>query len=181
MNNRLKPIIESLIFVSLEPISSENLKEILSDVPKEEIEIAIKSLMEDYNNGEKGIQITRAAGGYIFSTNPEYDPYIRKMLNLDRKNRLSPASLEALTTIAYHQPITLSEISAMRGVDSSHSVKTLLKKKLIKITGRKKSPGKPLIYRTTDQFLTYFSLDSIDDLPSEEEISKLLEEENDED
>ena len=87
---------------------------------------------------------------------------------------------QALTTIAYHQPITLAEISAMRGVDSSHSVKTLLKKKLIKITGRKKSPGKPLIYRTTDQFLTYFSLDNLDDLPSEDEISKLLEEEDDE-
>lgn len=181
MNNRLKHIIESLIFVSLEPISSENLKEILNDFPEEEIDRSIKSLIESYNDEEKGIQITRAAGGYIFSTNPEYDQYIRKMLKLDRKNRLSPASLEALTTIAYHQPITLSEISAMRGVDSSHSVKTLLKKKLIKITGRKKSPGKPLIYRTTDQFLTYFSLDSIDDLPSEEEISKLLEEENDED
>ena len=181
MNNRLAHIIESLIFVSLEPISTENLKDILSDFKEKDINDAIELLITSYNDGERGIQISRAAGGYIFSTNPEYDPYIRRMLNLDRKNRLSPASLEALTTIAYHQPITLAEISAMRGVDSSHSVKTLLKKKLIKITGRKKSPGKPLIYRTTDQFLTYFSLDSLDDLPSEDEISKLLEEEDDED
>lgn len=180
MNNRLAHIIESLIFVSLEPISSENLKDILSDFTENDINDAIEALISSYNDGERGIQLSRAAGGYIFSTNPEYDLYIRKMLNLDRKNRLSPASLEALTTIAYHQPITLAEISAMRGVDSSHSVKTLLKKKLIKITGRKKSPGKPLIYRTTDQFLTYFSLDNLDDLPSEDEISKLLEEEDDE-
>lgn len=180
MNKRLAHIIESLIFVSLEPISTENLKDILSDFTEKDINNAIDMLITTYNDGERGIQLTRAAGGYIFSTNPEYDAYIRKMLNLDRKNRLSPASLEALTTIAYHQPITLAEISAMRGVDSSHSVKTLLKKKLIKITGRKKSPGKPLIYRTTDQFLTYFSLDNLDDLPSEDEISKLLEEEDDE-
>jgi segregation and condensation protein B len=96
-----------------------------------------------------------------------------------KKAKLSSAALEALSAIAYHQPSTLAEISAIRGVDSSHTLKTLLQKKLIKIVGRKKSPGGPLIYRTTDKFLAYFGLTDIKDLPSPEEISKILEEEKD--
>jgi segregation and condensation protein B len=85
--------------------------------------------------------------------------------------------LETLATVAYHQPITLAEISALRGVDTTHSLKNLLQRKLVKITGRKKGPGRPLIYRTTERFLAYFGLDSLKDLPSEEEITKILDEE----
>jgi segregation and condensation protein B len=99
------------------------------------------------------------------------------MLHLDKKTRLSPAALETLSIIAYHQPLTLSEISAMRGVDSAHSLKTLLLKRLVKITGRKKSPGKPLIYRTSNKFLSYFGLNSLKDLPTPDEIEKILVEE----
>ncbi|GAG27244.1 unnamed protein product, partial [marine sediment metagenome] len=112
-------------------------------------------------------------------TKTENDKWIKRLLNLEKKSKLSPAALETLSTVAYHQPITQAEISSLRGVDSTHALKTLLKKRLLKITGRKKSPGRPLIYRTTNKFLIYFGLDSIKDLPSNEEIEIILgEEEN---
>jgi len=82
-----------------------------------------------------------------------------------------------LSIIAYHQPVTLAEISSLRGVDTTHTLKVLLEKKLVKIVGRKKGPGRPLIYRTTDRFLSHFGLNSLKDLPSQEEISKIIEKE----
>lgn len=176
MQNRLKEIIESLIFISLEPLTLEKIKSVLTEFPAGEIEKAIKELLATYSTNDRGIQIIQSAGGYLFSTKPEHDQWIKRLLQLDRKVRLSAAALETLSAIAYHQPITLAEISALRGVDSSHTLKTLLYKKLIKIVGRKKSPGKPLIYRTTDKFLTYFGLNNLDDLPSPEELAKILDE-----
>jgi segregation and condensation protein B len=178
MTTRLKDVIESLIFVSLEPLNLEKIKSICTEFSNGEIEEAIQELIASYAANERGIQIIQAAGGYLFSTKSEYDQWIRRLLSLDRKSKLSHAALETLATVAYHQPITLAEISAFRGVDATYSLKTLLQKKLVKITGRKKSPGRPLIYRTTEKFLSYFGLNNIKDLPSEEEILKILDEEN---
>jgi len=178
MENRLKEIIESLIFMSLEPLTLEKIKGVLTEFNEREIEQAITELLETFVTNERGIQIIQAAGGYLFSTKPEHNSWIKRLLRLERKNRLSSAALETLSAIAYHQPITLAEISALRGVDSSHTLKTLLQKRLVKIVGRKKSPGNPLIYRTSEKFLAYFGLNNIKDLPSPEEMSKILEEEN---
>lgn len=180
MNTQLSGIIESLLFVSSEPLSTEKLKNVLTEYSEQEIESSLAVILEKYTSHPGGIQIIRTGGGYLFATRAEHDPWIRRLLRVNRKNKLSPAALETLSTIAYHQPITLAEICAFRGVDATHSLKTLLQKKLVKIVGRKKSPGKPLIYRTSERFLTYFGLDSLKDLPSQEEISKLLEEERDE-
>jgi segregation and condensation protein B len=176
MNNRLKTIIEALIFISQKPLTLEKIKNVLEEFPLEDIDKAIEELLKSYNSNERGIQIIKSAGGYIFSTKPEDDRWIRRLLQIERKNKLSPAALETLSTVAYHQPITLSEISALRDTDSSHTLRTLLQKKLIKIVGRKKSPGRPLIYRTSDKFLAYFGLNSLKELPTQEEISKILEE-----
>ncbi len=176
MTSELKDIIESLIFVAQEPVSPEKLKAVLGDFKAEDIDRALSELEHAYTDDNRGIQIQNVAGGYIFVTRPEFDSYIKKMLHLDKKTRLSPAALETLSIIAYHQPLTLSEISAMRGVDSAHSLKTLLLKRLVKITGRKKSPGKPLIYRTSSKFLSYFGLNSLKDLPTPDEIEKILDE-----
>jgi segregation and condensation protein B len=178
MTARLKDVIESLIFVSLEPLNLEKIKSICTEFSNGEIEGAIQELVASYASNERGIQIIQAAGGYLFSTKSEYDQWIRRLLSLDQKSKLSRAALETLATVAYHQPITLAEISAFRGVDATYSLKTLLQKKLVKITGRKKSPGRPLIYRTSEKFLSYFGLNNIKDLPSEEEILKILDEEN---
>lgn len=177
MKKRLKELIESLIFVSLEPLSLEKIKSVLQEFPEEEIERAIKDLLESYVSNESGIHIIHSAGGYLFSTRSEFDLWIRRLFRTERKNRLSPAAIETLSAVAYHQPITLAEISVLRGVDSTHTLKVLLRKKLAKIVGRKKSPGKPLIYRTTNKFLSHFGLSNIKELPSQEEISKILEEE----
>jgi len=177
MTDEMKSIIEALIFVAQEPLTLEKIKSVLTDFSGEKIEEVLSELEKQYTSGRHGIQIQKSAGGYLFVTRPEHDPWVKKMLHMDKKSRLSPAALEALTIIAYHQPLTLAEVSAMRGVDSAHSLKTLLLKRLIKITGRKKSPGKPLIYRTTTKFLTYFGLNSLKDLPTREEIEKILEEE----
>jgi len=170
----LKEIIESLIFVSLEPLSLEKIAETLSDYPAAEVERALQDLIQSTSSAERGIAIIQSGGGYVFTTRPEFDPWVRRFLKIDRKSKLSTASLETLSIVAYHQPITLSEISALRNVDSSYTIKTLLEKKLVKITGRKKSPGNPLIYRTTERFLAYFGLNSLDELPTEEEIAKIL-------
>jgi segregation and condensation protein B len=179
MNLNLKPIIESLIFISREPLTFEKIKSILNEIPDKEIETAISELIRTYSSQDKGIKITKTGGGYLFITKTENDKWIKRLLNLEKKSKLSPAALETLSTVAYHQPITQAEISSLRGVDSTHALKTLLKKRLLKITGRKKSPGRPLIYRTTNKFLIYFGLDSIKDLPSNEEIEIILgEEEN---
>jgi segregation and condensation protein B len=173
----LQSIIEALIFVSQEPVGLDKLKGILGDFTEEEIESAAADLERSYAGNHKGIRIQRSAGGFLFVTHPECEPWIRVMLHQDKRSRLSSAALETLSVIAYHQPVTLAEISALRGVDASHALKTLLLKRLIKITGRKKSPGKPLIYRTSTKFLTYFGLNSLDDLPTREEIEGLLDEE----
>jgi len=177
MKAYLKDIIESLIFISLEPLSIEKIKSILTEFQDKDIDIAINDLLENYTSNKRGIQIVQSAGGFLFSTNPDYDMWIKRLLNVNIKNKLSPAALETISAIAYYQPITLAEISALRGVDSTHSLKSLLQKRLVKIVGRKKGPGRPLIYRTSKRFLTYFGLQSINDLPSQEEILKILEEE----
>ncbi|HEK86008.1 MAG: SMC-Scp complex subunit ScpB [Candidatus Saccharicenans sp.] len=177
MNEQLKAILEVLIFISQEPLTLNKIKEVLGEVPEEELDSALQALQQDYADSRRGIQIIQSAGGYLFATKPEHDQWVRRFLQIEKKSKLSSAALETLSIIAYHQPITQAEISAIRGVDSTYSLKTLLQKKLIKIVGRKKAPGNPLIYRTTERFLQYFGLNSLDDLPKEEEIAKILEEE----
>lgn len=177
--SRLKDIIESLLLVSTEPLPLLSLQGILHEYGKEEIHAALEELQSQYAEDEKGIQISQASGGYYFTTNPNYDEYVQRLLRDEKKSKLSHAALETLSIVAYHQPITQAEISSIRGVDASHSLRTLLHKKLVKIIGRKKSPGNPLIYSTTKRFLIYFGLDSLKDLPTQEEIEKIIEDDRD--
>jgi segregation and condensation protein B len=176
--NDLPAILEALIFISVEPLTPDKMKEVLADVPPEDIDRAVEELVRKYEAGESAFRIIASAGGYVFSTKPAYDPYVRKLLQIERRRKLSGQALEALSAVAYHQPVTQSEISAIRGVDSTYALHTLLENKLIKIAGRKDAPGRPLIYRTTEKFLAHFGLNVIEDLPSEEELKKLMQEEN---
>ncbi|TRZ88156.1 SMC-Scp complex subunit ScpB [bacterium] len=177
MTDHLKEIIESLIFISQDPLTSDKIQSVLEDAAAEDIRKAIDELVLSYDSPEHGIRIIQTGGGYIFATKPDQDRPVRRLLQIERKNKLSPAGLETLCSVAYHQPVTQAEISALRGVDSTSTLKTLLEKKLIKIVGRKKAPGNPLVYRTSEKFLQYFGLNSLDELPSEEEIAKILQEE----
>jgi len=178
MMENLKEIIEALIFISVEPLTLEKMKDVLTEVPEPDIEQAVGELVSHYESANSAIRIIHSAGGYVFSTKPAYDPYVRHLLQIERKKKLSSQALETLSAVAYHQPVTLAEISAIRSVDSTYALHTLLENKLIKIVGRKEAPGRPLIYRTTEKFLAYFGLNSIEDLPSEEELKKLMQEEN---
>jgi segregation and condensation protein B len=177
MSSDLKNIIEALVFISQEPLTLNRIKAVLEGAPAEEVRAATDELLQDYAAAGRGIQVVHTGGGYILSTRPEHDRWVRRLLQIERKNKLSSAALETLSGIAYHQPVTQAEISAIRGVDSTYTLKTLLEKKLIKIIGRKKAPGNPLVYRTSERFLQYFGLNSLDELPSEEEIGKILQEE----
>lgn len=178
MTENLKEIIESLIFISVDPLTPEKIREVLPDVPEPQISQAVQDLVSGYSASGVAIRIIQTAGGYIFSTKPEYDPYVRRLLQIERKSKLSHQALETLSAIAYHQPVTLPEISAIRSCDSTYALHSLLEKKLIKIVGRKDAPGRPLLYRTSDKFLVYFGLNALEDLPKEEELKKLMEEEN---
>jgi len=174
----LKEILEALIFISVEPLTVEKMKEVLTEVPEADIAEAIRALVTTYETSGGAIRIIQTAGGYVFSTKPEHDPFVRRLLQIERKKKLSGQALETLSAVAYHQPVTQAEISAIRGVDSTYSLHTLLENKLIKIVGRKEAPGRPLLYRTTEKFLAYFGLNAVEDLPSEEELKKLMQEEN---
>jgi segregation and condensation protein B len=177
MSSPLKNLVESLIFVSQEPLTLERIQAVCEGVPAEDIRAAVEAVAADCAEDGRGVQLIRAGGGWLFTTKPAFDREVRRLLQIERRNRLSSAGLETLAAIAYRQPVTQSEVSAIRGVDSTGALKTLLEKKLIKIVGRKKAPGNPLVYRTSDEFLLYLGLDSLDELPSEDEIAKILQEE----
>ncbi len=172
----LQGIIEALIFISQDPLTVDRIKSVLEGASAEDIQAAVDGLVAGAESRPGGIRIIQVAGGYVFATRPDHDRWVRRLLQIERKNRLSSASLETLCTVAYNPDITQAEISALRGVDASGTLKTLLEKKLIRIVGRKKAPGNPLVYRTSDKFLQYFGLNSLEELPSEEEIGRILQE-----
>lgn len=176
--DKLKSTLEALIFISVEPLSMEKMKEVLAGVPEEEILGALTELGLELEAEPRAVRLTQTGGGWVLMTKPSFDLYVRKLLQIERRKKLSPAALETLSAVAYHQPTTQVDIMTIRSVDSTHSLHTLLENKLIKISGRKDAPGRPLLYRTTEKFLTYFGLNSLEELPREEELKKILEEGN---
>ncbi len=115
----LKTLVEALIFVSQEPVTMERLQAVLEGVPAADIQSAIDRLVADAGAAGRGIHVIRVGGGWLFATKPDHDREVRKLLQIERKNRLSSAGLETLAAIAYRQPVTQSEVSAIRGVDST--------------------------------------------------------------
>ena len=133
-------------------------------------------MKEEYQS--RNLQILEVADGYQLCTRHEFNDWIRKFLKLDRSSRLSQPSLDTLSIIAYKQPLTRQEVDEIRGVDSSGVIKTLLEKKVIGPAGRKKVPGRPIMYRTTQKFLEYFGLKDLSDLPTLEDLKEELEDED---
>ena len=160
----LKKILETLLFITDAPLSIKKLAGITEE--KEEIiKDHIKSLQEDYEKSGSTFQIRQTAGGWQMATRAEYGIWVRKLYNTKMTVRLTQAALETLCIVAYKQPITKSEIEAVRGVDSSGPLDTLTQRKLIYVSGRKEIPGRPLLYATTQEFLRQFGLNTIKDLP----------------
>ncbi len=153
--------LEAVLFMAAEPLPPGELAEILGVTPGE-LEELVLQLEAAY--GGRGIQVTRLAGGYQVATRPEYGPYVAK-LHKPERFRLSRAALETLAIVAYKQPVTRPEIEAIRGVNSDSVLDTLSQYELVCEAGRKETPGRPLLYRTTRNFLGHFGLNSVEDLP----------------
>jgi segregation and condensation protein B len=135
---------------------------------------AIDALRERYAAGPGGLTVEQVAGAFRLATKPEVGAMVRQFFRQRNRTRLSPAALETLAIIAYRQPITAPEIQAMRGVDPSGALKSLLEKSMVRILGRKKVVGNPLLYGTTKQFLVHFALNQLEDLPSIEEFDEFI-------
>ena len=165
----IKPILESLFFVSDSPIRLETLVEILPESNKEAILEGIRQIQTEYEDRSKGIELTEIAGGYQFRTKPSWAGWVNR-LKRAKAVKLSQAALETLAIIAYRQPVIRPAIEEVRGVDSGSVLHTLLEKGLIKIMGRKDLPGRPIVYGTTQTFLELFSLNALSDLPNLQEI-----------
>ena len=168
-------IIEALLFASPEPLTQKKINLIFEENPPN-LEAVSKRLSELYLAQGNSFTIQGVAGGFQLRTLPKYDLYVRRLLNKTGKLHLSQAALESLAIVAYKQPISKPEVEMIRGVDCSGVLKTLLKKSLIKIKGRNESPGRPLMYVTTDQFLQAFGLSRIAELPKLKEVAELLDE-----
>lgn len=158
----LKEVLQALLFVADAPLSLTTLCEVTGE-PPELVEQALHALQRELA-AQGAIQLIAVAGGYQLATKPEYAPYIARLLNPPQR-RLSRAALETLAIIAYEQPVTQAQIDALRGVDSSHTVRQLIARGLVQELGRKDAPGKPALYGVTPQFLHYFGLNSLEELP----------------
>lgn len=168
----IQPIIESLLFVSEAPLTIDQVKRVLDFEDNSEIQSALEELSKTYEDRKGGFFLREVAGGYQLRTRPEYNKWIKRLLQ-PQPVRLSKAALETLAIIAYKQPIMRSDIEHIRGVDCGGILRMLLNRKLIRILGRKEIPGRPLIYATTRQFLEVFDLKDLKDLPSPKEIEAL--------
>jgi segregation and condensation protein B len=164
--------LEALLFATGDPLSAGELAELL-EISRPEVAVAVVRLKERYAAAEHGLDVVEIAGGFQLGTRPEHAELIERMLREVRRVRLSPASLETLSIIAYRQPVTRAEIEAIRGVNVDGVMKTLLDRDLIRITGKKEEVGRPLLYGTTDPFLMHFGLRAVTDLPPLSEFDEI--------
>ena len=174
-------VIEAIIFAADEPIKAKDILNIIFETDgksvklnEKDLEQAIEVLNKKYDDYDLSFRIISVSNGYIFATKEEFASYLSSMDKERAKKRLSQSALETLSIIAYKQPITKAELEKIRGVNSDYIISTLLEKKLITIVGRAESPGRPLLYGTTDEFLLYFGLKSLSDLPKPREIEEIV-------
>lgn len=170
----LRAAVEAVVFASPEPVSAAEIATAFGGSSVEAIELALEELCERYAKSEGGLHVERVAGGFRLATRAEVGPWVRQFFRNRNRARLSPATLETLAVIAYRQPITGPEIQSLRGRDPAYALKVLLEKRMIRILGRKKVVGNPLLYGTTRHFLVHFGLNSLTDLPSIEEFDSFL-------
>lgn len=169
----LKAILEAIVYVTDEPLSTQQIAMALGQ-PQSEIERVLKILIEEYSAPHHGVIIREVAGGYKLTTKPEHHEAIRNFVkNLKPPLKLSLAALETLAVIAYKQPITAPEVMEIRGVQGAGVLKTLLDRKLITTAGRKNVVGRPILYKTTKEFLVQFGLKDLSELPTLKEFEEL--------
>lgn len=171
--NQTKQAMHALLFVSDKPLSASRIAEILGDIDTEMVISLLEEIKLEINNSTLPYILKEIAGGYQLLVRPLFAPFIRKFLQIKKTRRMSPALLETLAIIAYKQPITRVEVEAIRGVSVAHAFEQLQERNLIRVCGVSELPGRPKLYRTTDEFLVMFGLNSLQDLPNVEELKEL--------
>ena len=169
-DNNLKSIIEAILFSSDKAVTIEQIKSVFEDISTQQIKDTVNELKQEYEQNQRGIRIVEVAGGFQMITPAEFHSVLRKFFKDKKKERLSSAALETLAIIAYKQPITKLQIESLRKVNVDGVINNLKELGLIRTVGRRKSPGRPYLYGTTKEFLEFFGLKSLDDLPSVGEI-----------
>jgi len=170
----LKALIEGIIYVAPEPVTLDAILKALEGEERERVQAKIDELVADYEQNQHGIQIRQVANGYKFSTKAEHHDVLRRYVkSLKPPIRLSKPALETLAVIAYRQPVTVPEIEEIRGVDAGGVIHTLMEKKLVVTAGRKNVVGRPILYRTSRDFLVHFGLKDVGELPSLKEFEEL--------
>ena len=185
MDNSYISVIEALIFASDDSLSSDEIIKVIKEIDgddvqitKEVIENTVDLLNNKYKENESSFRIMRIANGYLYATSEEFAKFVGYLSSERAKRRLSQAALESLSIIAYKQPITKPALESIRGVNSDYILSTLLEKNLITIKGRADSVGRPLLYGTTDEFLKYFGLNNLSDLPKPRELEEIMQDED---
>jgi len=168
-------LIEALIFAAPEPVDDKELSDLIQGLESIDVPEAVEFLNREYENRNRAFRIISGAGGYRFATLPEFGPWVKKLIVGSGRLRLSRAALETVSLIAYRQPITRTDIEAIRGVDVSGVLRMLVDRKLIKIHCRSSKPGRALLYETTAEFLRHFGLKTLEDLPSPKELIESVE------
>jgi segregation and condensation protein B len=169
-----KQVVEALIFASDVPLTEDKICSYVDGLNAKQVKEIIDELNSEYQAGKRAFFITRVAGGFQINTRKEFASWIKKMFKGRAKPKLSHAAMESLAIIAFKQPISRVEVDAIRGVHSGGVLKHLLERNLISITGRAAAVGKPLLYGTTSEFLRYFGINDISDLPKPKEIEEIM-------
>jgi segregation and condensation protein B len=169
--------VEAILFVSSEPVTVQQIVDALEGqcAPPQVMDI-LEGLQTLYARGSFGLEVRRVAEGFQLVTRPQHGTFVKNFLKAQNLRRLSPAAVETLAIVAYKQPVTNAEVSAIRGTECGQVLRNLLEKKLVRIAGRKDVVGKPLLYATTREFLVHFGLNSLDDLPSFRELEEIFRE-----
>ncbi len=165
--------LHALLFVTDRPLSADRLAGALGDMDTEVVRNLLAELRDEIAQQDLPYTLREIAGGYQLTTKAEFAPHIRNLLQTKQSNRLSKAVLETLAIIAYRQPVTRADVESIRGVSVSHAFEILQEKRLIKVVGVAEQPGRPKLYRTTDEFLVHFGIKSLKELPSIEEIREM--------
>lgn len=173
----LKKHVEALIFCAEKPLSLAEMEQCLSEmldaaVAPDDIQAAIEQLISQYADDQYPFEVVALAGGYQFLSKPAYQNSIGILLKHQSKKRLSAAALETLSIIAYKQPVTKAQIEQIRGVGCDYAIQKLLEKSLVEIKGKDDTVGKPLLYGTSDQFMEYFGINRLSDLPTPKDFAK---------
>ncbi len=166
-------IIEALLFVSNGPLSVDRVAQVIEGVDRATVCQIMEELRVRFNSNGGAVVLREIAGGFQLCTHPKYSAWVKKLSSVRASSKLSRAALEALAIVAYKQPVTRAEIEAVRGVSCAGVLALLLEKKFIRVAGRQDVPGKPLLYRTTQEFLQHFGLRSLKDLPRVSELKEL--------